>query len=77
MNKINYRMKQKMNEVFSIDQNDLGANYLTNNFRRITSYFKVMPFVYVIPITFLASVFLYFIFGRFLIKLVTVLQYGF
>lgn len=77
MKEINFRLKNKMNEVFSIEPNDLGANYLTYYFRKITSYFKIAPFVYVIPITILLSVSLYFLLGGFLIKLVTVLQYGF
>lgn len=70
-------MKQKLNEVFSIESNDLGVNFLTNYFKRFTAYLKVAPFVYIVPITFLISVSLYFLLGRFLIKLVTVLQYGF
>ena len=77
MKTINLRLKQKMDEVFSIEPNELGAGFLTNYFRKITAYLKIMPFMYIIPITFLVSIFLYFIFGRFLIKLVTVLQYGF
>ncbi len=66
-----------MNEVFSIEPNDLGTSYLTTFFKKITSYLKTMPFIYVIPVTFLISIFMYFVFGKFLIKLVTVLQYGF
>jgi len=77
MKTINLRLKQKMNEVFSIEPNELGTGFLTNYFRKITAYLKIIPFVYIIPITFSVSIFLYFIFGRFLIKLVTVLQYGF
>ncbi|MCR4276759.1 MAG: hypothetical protein NUV87_01370 [Candidatus Roizmanbacteria bacterium] len=77
MKDINFRMRQKMNEVFSIEPNDLGTSYLTTFFKKITSYLKTMPFIYVIPVTFLISIFMYFVFGRFLIKLVTVLQYGF
>lgn len=77
MKDINFRMKQKMNEVFSIEPNDLGTGYLTIFFKKITSYLKTMPFIYVIPLTFLVSIFLYFVLGRFLIKLVTILQYGF
>jgi hypothetical protein len=77
MNTINLRMKQKLNEVFSIEPNDLGANYLTHYFKKVTAYFKIAPFIYIIPITFFISILLYFILGRFLIKLVTVLQYGF
>ncbi len=77
MKDINFRMRQKMNEVFSIEPNDLGTSYLTAFFKKITSYLKTMPFMYVVPVTFLISIFMYFVFGRFLIKLVTVLQYGF
>jgi len=74
---MNLRMKQKLNEVFSVEPNDLGINFLTYYFKKITVYLKVAPFFYVIPIAFLASIFLYFVLGRFLVKLVTVLQYGF
>jgi hypothetical protein len=70
-------MKQKMNEVFLVEPNELGINYLTIYFKKITAYLKTMPFVYIIPLTLFVSIFSYFILGRFLIKLVTVLQYGF
>lgn len=74
---MNLRMKQKLNEVFYVEPNDLGVGFMTNYFRKITAYLKIMPFVYVIPITFLISISLYFLLGRFLIKLVTIMQYGF
>lgn len=77
MRSMNLRFKRKMNEVFSIEPNELGVNFLTSYFRKITAYLKVTPFVYVVPLTFLTSIFLYFLLGRFLVKLVTVLQYGF
>jgi len=77
MKKINFRMKQKLNEVFSIEPNDLGVDFLTFYFRKITAYFKVIPFVYIIPLTFLISLFLYLLLGKLLIRLVTILQYGF
>ena len=77
MKTINLRLKQKMDEVFSIEPNELGTGFLTNYFRKITAYLKVMPLIYIIPLTFLITVFMYFVLGKFLIKLVTVLQYGF
>lgn len=77
MKNINFRMKQKMNEVFSIEPNDLGVNILTNYFRKITSYLKTAPFIIVIPLAILISLFLYIIFGRLLVRLVTILQYGY
>ena len=77
MNKMNLRLKRKLNEVFSVEPNDLGNDFITYYFKRITAYFKVIPFVYIIPLTFLISLFLYFLFGRLLVKLVTILQYGY
>ncbi len=77
MKAINIRLKNKLNEVFSVEPNDLGINFLNFYFKKITAYLKEMPFVYVIPFTFLVSIFLYFILGRLLVKLVTILQYGF
>jgi len=77
MNRMNLRLKQKLNEVFFVEPNDLGAGFLTNYFHRATADLKTMPFIYVIPISLLASIVMYFVLGRFLIKLVTVLQYGF
>jgi len=77
MKEINFRMKQKLNEVFSVEPNDLGSDFLTFYFKKITAYFKVIPFVYIVPITFFISIFLYFLFGRLLVRLVTILQYGY
>lgn len=71
------RMKQKLNEVFFVEPNDLGTGIMTNYFRKFSAYLKVVPFIYIIPISLFISFFLYFVFGRFLIKLVTILQYGF
>lgn len=77
MKEINFRLKKKLNEVFSIEPNDLGIDYLNIYFKKITAYFKVIPFVYVIPFAFLISLVLYFLLGRLLIRLATILQYGF
>ena len=77
MTTINLRMKQKLNEVFSVEPNDLGTDYLTLPFKKITARLKTIPFAYVIPLTFLISLFLYFILGKLLIRIVTTLQYGF
>lgn len=74
---MNLRLRRKMNEVFSVEANDLGFSFLTNYFRKITAYLKVTPFIYVIPLTIVISIFLYFVLGGLLIKLVSFLQYGF
>lgn len=77
MREMNFRMKQKLNEVFSIEPNDLEVDFLTYYFRKITAYLKTMPFVYVIPLAFLISLILYFLLGKLLIRFVTILQYGY
>jgi len=77
MKEINFRMKQKLNEVFSVEPNDLGTNFLTYRFRKLSTYLKTIPFVYVIPFAFIISLVLYLLFGKFLVRLVTILQYGF
>jgi len=77
MKTINIRLKKKLNEVFFIESNDLGNDYLTIYFKKITAYFKVIPFAYVIPFAFLISIIMYFLLGRLLIRLVTILQYGY
>lgn len=77
MREINLRMKQKLNEVFSVEPNDLGVGFLTLYFKKITAYFKVIPFVYIIPFTFLISLILYLLLGRLLIRVATIMQYGF
>lgn len=77
MREMNFRMKQKLNEVFSIEPNDLEVDFLTYYFRKITAYLKTMPFVYVIPLAFLISLILYLLLGKLLIRFVTILQYGY
>jgi len=77
MKTINIRLKKKLKEVFSTEPNDLGVNFLTIYFKKITAYFKIIPFIYVVPFTFLISIILYFLLGRLLVGLVTILQYGY
>ncbi len=77
MKNIHYRLKHKLNEVFLIEPVDLGPNFLTLLYKKITNPLKYWPFVYIIPLSLLISLSLYLIFGPLLLKLVTLLQYGF
>jgi len=77
MKSLNYRLKRKLNEVFVVEPNDLGIVFLTNWYKRITAYFKTAPFLIVIPLSFLVAIFLYLIFGYLVVRLVSLLQYGF
>jgi len=77
MKTINYRLRRKLNEVYSLEPNNLFFRPLTLLYKKITGYFKTAPFVIVIPLSFLVTICLYFIFGYFLVNLTTILQYGF
>lgn len=68
---------QKMNDVFSLEPNDLGSQTLTRMYKFITSRLKSMPFFYIIPLSGLGAILMYLSFGHLVVKLVSILQYGF
>lgn len=72
-----YRLKHKLDEVFVVEPNELGNGTLNYWFKKTTSYLKVMPFLYILPLSMAASLVLYVLFGALTVKLVTILQYGF
>ncbi len=77
MRTFDYRLQQKLDEVFMLEPNNLGTTFITVLYHRLTKFLKTMPFVFVIPLSFITAVVLYLIFGPLLIKLVSLLQYGF
>lgn len=77
MRTINYRLKRKFNEIYSLEPNNLVFRPLTFLYKKTVSYFKTTPFIIVIPLSFLITIILYFIFGYLLVRLTTILQYGF
>lgn len=77
MRTVNYRLSNKLDEVFTLKPNDLGNVKLTFFYHRVTVLFKKMPFIIIIPAAFFLTLIAYFFFGVFLVKLVTLLQYGF
>jgi len=77
MRTFTYRLQQKLEEVFLVEPNNLGFSIVTTLYHRLTGFLKTMPFIFVIPISFIAAIILYIIFGSLLVKLVSLLQYGF
>jgi len=71
------RLKDKMEGVSLVEPNDLGFAQGTLLYRKINVYFKNMPFLFIIPAAFIVSTLLYILFGRFIVRLTTLLQYGF
>lgn len=77
MKTISLKLKQKLNEVYLIEPNDVGISYLTFWYKRTTRYLKNLPFIIIIPLSFIFALFAYLILGQLLVRLVTLLQYGF
>lgn len=66
-----------MEEVYMVEPNDLGYPLLTRLYRRINRYFKRAPFIIVIPASLAFALTLYFLFGYLVVRLASILQYGF
>ena len=77
MKTANYKLIQKLNEVYSVEPNNLGVPLLTNLYHNITKFFKTIPFIFIVPSSFIGALILYILFGSVIIKLVSLLQYGF
>ncbi len=75
--KFEMKLKYALQDVFSVEPNNLGNSSLTAWYGRITDLIKIMPFRYIIPLSLLAAIILYLVFGHLLIRLVSLLQYGF
>lgn len=68
---------KSMHAIFAIAPNDLHQKSLTNWYKIATQPLKRMPFVFIIPLSLGASLAVYMLFGQLVIKLVSLLQYGF
>lgn len=77
MKTIPYRLKHKLQEVYFIEPNNLGNQHLTSLYKISASFLKQMPFIFVIPLSVIFSVMLYVLLGGLVVKLTTLLQYGF
>lgn len=77
MKPFNYRLQERLKEVYVLEPNDLGSPFLTDLYHRISKFFKTMPFIFIIPASFLTVFLLYVLFGAYIVKLVSTLQYGF
>ena len=70
-------LKKKLKEVYMVDPTELGSPFLTKFYRFGAVYFKNKPFLIILPVSLLIGVALYLIFGPLVVKLVSLLQYGF
>lgn len=77
MRTVELKLKRKLNEVFINEPSDLGLRPLTHLYKILTHPLKNIPFVLIVPLSFIFAVAMYVLFGKLIIKLVTLLQYGF
>ena len=69
--------QKKLNEIFVIEPNDLGFSFMTNQYKKTTQYLKKMPFIILVPLSFALAFTAYSIFGYLIVRLTSILQYGF
>lgn len=71
------QLEKRFYEIFSLQPTDLGSRRLTALYKIITKRLKTMPFLYVIPLVSIIAVVSYLLLGHLLVKLASLLQYGF
>lgn len=71
------RLKQKLEEVYSIQPNDLHFRPVTRIYKLLTRPLKQMPFLFIIPGALATALVMYLMFGHLMVGLVSLLQYGF
>ncbi len=66
-----------MHEVYFIEPNNLGADFLTRIYKELTAPLKTLPLIVVVPLSIAAGIILYLLLNQLIVKLATLLQYGF
>ena len=70
-------IEEELQRMYVLPPNDLGDKRLTWMYKFATGPLKKMPFIYILPLSFVVAVGLYLLLGPLVIKLVSILQYGF
>jgi len=77
MKSYSLRFKKQISEVFIIKPNDLGSEFLTCWFKKLTLLLKRFPFLYLLPLATLIACLLYLFLGKRIVVITSFLQYGF
>ncbi len=77
MKTIEYKLKRRLHETYFIEPNDLGIDWLTKIYKTITAPLKTIPIIYIIPLSIILGVAIFLLLNQLIVKLVTILQYGF
>lgn len=70
-------LKKRYNEIYSLKPQSFRSSYMQGLFNFIARHLKTFPFKVFIPVSMGFAMVLLFIFGVFIVRLVTILQYGF
>ena len=71
------KLDKKFDRIFDLEPNDLQFPLLTYVYKLLTRPLKSIPIVYIVPLSLVGAIFLYLVFGPLVVKLVSLLQYGF
>jgi hypothetical protein len=74
---VQHKLRKKFHDVYVMEPNNLGPDWMTKSYKLITSPLKSMPFFIIIPVSGVISVASYILLGRLAISLVSLLQHGF
>lgn len=75
--KVYSRLRKQFNDIYSVEPTDLGIPWLTKLYKKLSKYIKVFPFRVFVPLSAFFALLIYILFGLLVIRLVSVLQYGF
>ncbi len=75
--KVYSQLKKHFDEVYSIKPSDLRFPWLTKIYKYFSGYVKFLPFRVFVPLSAVIAFIAYIIFGLLIIRLVSILQYGF
>lgn len=71
------KLDSKLERIFQLEPNDLHIPLLTTIYKTLTRPLKSLPIVYIIPISLGSAFLMYLVFGSLVVRLVSLLQYGF
>ena len=71
------KLDSKLERIFQLEQNDLHMPLLTTIYKILTRPLKSLPIIYIIPISLGSAFLMYLVFGSLVVRLVSLLQYGF
>lgn len=71
------RVKKRLDEVFLVEPTDFNDYFFTRIYKFLTEPLKNLPFLVIIPFSFILAVLSYFFLGYLIVKIVSLLQYGF